>query len=152
MSEEKSLLAMYNLLSDGVGRPKILLSDLQPDWKQTLDYMGKQGCADVEMRAEIGPVCQTTWDRLIKEEEEFSIAVKGARIFSEQWWYGKGRELKGKEINTSLYALRMSSCYGMIHEKKINLDHTNDDKTDPAKTKRMAAQYMEEEGGEKDGE
>ena len=152
MSEKKSLLAMYNFLSDGVGRPKILLSDLPEGWQKNLEIMGRQGCADVEMRGELGPICEMTWNRLIKEEAEFSRCVKAARILSERWWYGKGRELRGKEINTSLYALRMSSCYGMVHEKKIKIDADINDKTDPVKTKRMASQLLEEEGGEKDGE
>jgi len=145
----KSEFKMIDFLSEPVGRPKVKLEDLPEGWQDNLLSMGSNGWADVEMRTELG-ICEQLFNRLVDEEPEFSRAVQYARDLSRKWWYAKGRKLAHGEINTSLYALRMSSCHDMIPKKKIEVDANVQDRRDPEKEYQMAKQLVIEREGEND--
>jgi hypothetical protein len=95
-----------------VGRPKIQLSDLPDGWVNSLVELCEEGGSDVEMRDLLG-ISESTWNRLIEEEEEFSRTVLRAREKCHVWWIKHSRkELHNKDFNNKLYEMNMQNRFG----------------------------------------
>lgn len=93
------------------GRPKIQLKDLPDNWKEELISLSQEGASAVEMRVYLG-ICQTTWERLIAEEPEFSLTIKKVREECETWWEKKGRKnLENKDFNATLWYMNMKNRF-----------------------------------------
>lgn len=84
--------------------------------------LGKEGGSDVEMRDLLG-ISESTWNRLIEEEEDFSRTVLRAREKSHVWWIKHSRkELHNKEFNNKLYEMNMQNRFGW--NKKTETEHS----------------------------
>lgn len=75
------------------GRPKDEVIDrLKEGWQTRFVEMGKEGCSDVEIRAEFG-ISDDLWYRWIAEDEEFSRTYKAAKIACHAKWEQMGRKM-----------------------------------------------------------
>ncbi len=146
---EKTLLAMYNFLSDGPGSKRKTLDDLPEDWQDIIFNLAKEGAGITEWGVAL-KVSKNLMYAFIEREQEFRDTIKSAEEICKSWWEKEGRGLDDKDFNHVLWYMNMKNRHNWADKKEVKLDHSIDDKTDPAKTKRMAAQYFEEEG--KDGE
>lgn len=94
------------------GRPKIELKDLPDDWPQIILDQKSRGASDVEVRVCLG-ISADTWDRLIKEEEEFSLTVEKGKELCEAWWLATGRVNLGTfGFNYTGWMMNMSNRFG----------------------------------------
>jgi len=95
------------------GRPKKTLEDLPKNWKEKTIELASEGCSDVEIRVELNCISDDLWQRLIKENEEFSLTVKKAHSLCQAWWEKQGRvNLKTKDFQTGLWYANMKNRFG----------------------------------------
>ena len=108
------------------GRPKKQLSDLPDKWYDTTLALYSVGASDVEIRAELS-IAQSTWERMLKEEEEFSITIKKGRQLSNAWWEQQGRtNLKETKFSATLWYMNMKNRFHWADKQEIQ--HGVDDK------------------------
>lgn len=108
------------------GRPKKQLSDLPDKWYDTTLALYSVGASDVEIRAELS-IAQSTWERMLKEEEEFSITIKKGRQLSNAWWERQGRtNLKETKFSATLWYMNMKNRFHWADKQEIQ--HGVDDK------------------------
>lgn len=112
----------------GAPPPKITLADLVATvfplkWRdEIVNLYGNGGC-DVECRAMIAgwrgrSFHQDTWERWLKEEDEFADIIEYARQLCEGWWLQEGRiNLRNVNFNAKLYALQMNNRFGWSSQK-----------------------------------
>lgn len=106
--------------SKPIGRPKLKLEDLPQNWQSELPAMGEQGCSDVELRNYLNGICHETWERLIKEEPQFSETVKIARLKCQVFWEKQGRiNLSDKDFSPTLWYMNMKNRFGWSDKKEI---------------------------------
>lgn len=80
------------------GRPKDEVIDrLKEGWQVRFIEMGREGCSDVEIRAEFG-ISDDLWYRWIEEDEEFSRTAKQAKALCHAKWEQMGRRMAFGEV------------------------------------------------------
>lgn len=83
----------------GAGRPKEEPIDrLKEGWQTRFIEMGKEGCSDVEIRAEFG-ISDCLWYRWIDEDEEFSRTAKIAKAACHAKWEEMGRKMAFGQVD-----------------------------------------------------
>lgn len=105
------------------GRPKITLDKLPKGWKENMLALAAEGGSELECRVScLDNISHETWERLIKEEPEFSETVKRCRALCEQWWLRLGREgSAGKQdIQPTTWIFNMKNRFGWTDRT----DHT----------------------------
>ena len=108
-----------------VGRPLTTTSDFPKGWQKEVINLGEQGASDVEFRDYLNCICHRTWDRLLKEDEEFCETIKRARSKCELWWQKQGRlNLENKEFSATLWYMNMKNRFKWADKQEIN--HQND--------------------------
>lgn len=100
----------------GAGRPKAEL-DLPKGWQNKVLDLYSNGGSDAEVKAIIyqmrGSFSNDLWDRWMKEEPEFSEAIKIGKMLSEAWWVGKGRlNLETKDFSYTGWYMNMKNRFG----------------------------------------
>lgn len=121
-------------MTNPIGRPKIVLNDLQPNWKAVCIALYEVGGSDVEVRASCfrsdkDPYYVMSDDlfyRLIEEEEDFSRTIKSGRALSELWWQSNGRvNLKDKDFNATLWYMNMKNRFKWSDKQEIQQEVSN---------------------------
>mgnify|MGYP006440109623 CR=1 FL=1 len=114
-------------------RPKIQISDLPYGWAVKTLELYKEGASDVEIRANVfDGMSQDLWERLIAEEEEFSITIKKGRTLSQGWWMKTGREGTKynkdsyTEISTSMWFINMKNRFGWADKQQVDNKHSGE--------------------------
>lgn len=80
------------------GRPKDEVIDrLKEGWQTRFLEMGREGCSDVEIRAEFG-ISDDLWYRWLEEDAEFSRTAKQAKALCHAKWEQMGRKMAFGQI------------------------------------------------------
>lgn len=94
------------------GRPKKTLKDLPKGWKETVIKLMEEGASKAEIKAILG-TSNDLFERLLKEEKDFSDTVKRGELLSEAWWERMGRtNLKNREFSPVLWYMNMKNRFG----------------------------------------
>jgi hypothetical protein len=113
-----------------VGRPKVTLADLRPDWREVMLDLGAQGASAVEIRCNLYAekhkvMSDDLWDRLIAEDEDFSGTVKKAKLLCEQWWEREGRtSLRDGSFSYTGWYMNMKNRFGWKDKSENNNNNT----------------------------
>lgn len=104
----------------GRGRPKKTLKDLPADWKAIIEREAKEGAGITEIRCAIGVFGDEAHKRLLKEEPEYSAAIKRGLQISENWWLKEGRgNLKNTKFSATLWYMNMKNRFGWKDRHEI---------------------------------
>ena len=107
-----------------VGRPLTTTKNFPKGWQSEVINLGEQGASDVELRGFLNCICHETWERLLKDDREFSETIKEARAKCEIWWQRVGRlNLENKDFSPTLWYMNMKNRFGWADKKEI--DHTS---------------------------
>ena len=104
------------------GRPKITLDDLPSNWKEDMLSAATEGKSELNLRISIlNRLAHDTWERLIKEEPEFSDTVKECRALIENWWHELGRKgACGQDsINPTVWIFNMKNRFNWRDKQDI---------------------------------
>ena len=98
------------------GRP-LSTFDLQEGWQNQVLDLYFEGGSDAEVKGLIyrmrGSFSNDLWERWMKDEEQFSEAIKMGRMLSEEWWMKNGRtNLKNKDFNYTGWYMNMKNRFG----------------------------------------
>lgn len=111
------------------GRPKITTESFPEGWESELISIGEQGGSDVEMRAFLNGICHETWERLLREDSQFSETVKRARLLCQVWWEKNGRlNLDNKEFSYTGWYMNMKNRFGWKDKQEVAQDITSNGK------------------------
>jgi len=117
------------------GRPKDEVIDrLKEGWQTRFLEMGKDGCSDVEIRAEFG-ISDDLWYRWIAEDQEFSRTYKAAKAACHAKWEAMGRKMAFGEVegNPTTWIFNMKNRFNwrdkqdVDHSGQIDLASKSDD-------------------------
>lgn len=106
------------------GRPKEEVIDrLAEGWQTTMIEMGKEGCSDVEIRAELG-ISDDLWYRWIEEDEEFSRTAKKAKAACHAKWEQFGRKMSFGQVegNPTTWIFNMKNRFGWRDKQDIDMN------------------------------
>lgn len=94
-----------------IGRKLKTVKDLPKNWKKETLAIYEVGGSDTEVKANsLGRISNDLFDRLIRDEPEFSEAVKTGRTLSHAWWLKQGRQnLQNKEFSPTLWFMNMKN-------------------------------------------
>lgn len=125
------------------GRPKDEVIDrLKEGWQARFLEMGKEGCSDVEIRAEFG-ISQDLWERWLAEDQEFSVTAKAAKAACHAKWEQMGRKMAfgQAEGNPTTWIFNMKNRFGW--RDKQDIEHSGQinhaDMTEEELDRRIAA-------------
>lgn len=98
------------------GRP-LAEFDLPQGWQVEILDLYQEGASDAEIKALIyrtrGSFSNDLWERWMKDEEQFSEAIKMGKMLSESWWAENGRtNLKNKDFNYTGWYMNMKNRFG----------------------------------------
>lgn len=126
-----------------IGRPKDEVIDrLKEGWQTRFLEMGKEGCSDVEIRAEFG-ISVDLWYRWLAEDEEFSKTAKAARDACHAKWEEFGRKMAFGQVegNPTTWIFNMKNRFSW--KDKVETEHSGrieiTDMTDEELDRRIAA-------------
>lgn len=102
-----------------VGRPKITPEKFPEDWKEKVLELYAQGKPDVSIRIYLD-INEDTFERLLKEDEEFSRLITRGRELSFEWWSNAGVTgmfTGSKGFTHQVWALNMANRFGYTTQK-----------------------------------
>lgn len=110
-----------------MGRPKVKTDVLQKGWQEAVLALYAEGGSDVEarvlladIRTDVDTFSDDLWERLLKEDEEFSRTIKKGRKLSETWWVESGRKnLQNQRFNYTGWYMNMKNRFGWADSQKI---------------------------------
>lgn len=103
------------------GRPKDEVIDrLKEGWQTRFLEMGREGCSDVEIRAEFG-ISSDLWWRWIDEDEEFSATAKKAKDACHAKWEQMGRKMAFGEVegNPTTWIFNMKNRFNWRDKQDV---------------------------------
>jgi hypothetical protein len=111
------------------GRPKIKTNILPEGWVDAILQLYSDGASDVEIRAylatnrtDANSFSDDLWERLIKEDEEFSRTIKRGKMLSEAWWVRMGRiNLTSRDFNFTGWYMNMKNRFGWKDKTETDL-------------------------------
>lgn len=106
------------------GRPKEEVIDrLAEGWQTKMIEMGKEGCSDVEIRAELD-ISDALWYRWLEEDEEFSRTAKAAKAACHAKWEQFGRKMSfgQAEGNPTTWIFNMKNRFGWRDKQDIDMN------------------------------
>jgi hypothetical protein len=104
-----------------MGRPKKTIEDLPPNWEEVIGLYD-EGASDTEVKVTLG-LSNDLWARLVKEEPEFSEAVKRGREKSKAWWERTGRiALRDKEFSFTGWYMNMKNRFGWRDKHEVEVE------------------------------
>lgn len=112
-------------------RPKKTLAVLPEDWKTKLLSEMSEGASLQEIKG-MFRISNDLHARWMKEEKEYSEAIKTGELYSEAWWMKMGRKnLTTKEFSPTLWYMNMKNRFGWKDNQ--HHEHTGKD-GDPIET------------------
>lgn len=130
------------------GRPKEEVIDrLKEGWQVRFMEMAKEGCSDVEIRAEFG-ISDCLWYRWIDEDEEFSRTAKAAKAACHAKWEEMGRKMAFGQVegNPTTWIFNMKNRFSWKdkveteHSGSVNFTNLTDEELDRAIAAKAAQQ------------
>lgn len=125
------------------GRPKDEVIDrLKEGWQTRFLEMAREGCSDVEIRAEFG-ISDDLWYRWIAEDAEFSRTAKAAKALCHAKWEEMGRKMAFGQAdgNPTTWIFNMKNRFSW--KDKVETEHSGSiaftDMTDEELERRIAA-------------
>ena len=121
------------------GRPKKTLDDLPENWQAILQEAGESGASKLECRHKLG-ISQDLWERFVREEPEFSVAVKRAEEACQVWWESLGRNMAMGGIdkgNATTWIFNMKNRFNWRDKQEI------DQKTEHSGQIRMSSEQAD---------
>ncbi len=117
--------------TNDVGRPKadfqkeIKEGIIPTDWHDQILTLYNQGASDIEIKALIskwrGKFSNDLWDRLMKEDEEFSETISRGKLLSEAWWHKRGRiNLGNADFRHQLWYMNMKNRFGWTDKTELS--------------------------------
>lgn len=112
-----------------IGRP-LSDFDLNEGWQEDVFTLYEEGASDTEIKAHIaskrGSMSNDLWERWMRDEDQFSEAIKKGRMLSAAWWERKGRKnLDNKDFNFTGWYMNMKNRFGW--KDKSEVDNTSSD-------------------------
>jgi|SRR3989344_3621831 len=93
-------------------RPKKTIKDLPKNWKNLVLKEMEVGASKQEVKVLLR-ISNDLFDRLMKEETEFSETVSCGVALAEAWWLRQGRtNLKNKQFNYGGWYMNMKNRFG----------------------------------------
>jgi len=110
-----------------MGRPKVKTDVFQDRWQDAVLALYSEGGSDVEVRVlladirkDVNTFSDDLWERLLKEDDEFSRTIKKGKILSEAWWTKTGRKnLQNREFNYTGWYMQMKNRFGWADSQRI---------------------------------
>jgi hypothetical protein len=113
---------MSEIVKQPVGRPKLKLEDLDPNWRQILLDSAQEGSGRVGWQCALG-ISNTGWLSLLANSPEFNAAVDEARLLSQNWWEEQGRRMtKGGNGNGKVWEINMQNRFRWNQKVEISGD------------------------------
>lgn len=111
-----------------MGRPKREINLEEKDIINILDLYS-EGASDVEIKAYLikkyNTFSQDLWERLLIDNDIFSITIKKGRTLAQSWWEEKGRKnIKDKDFNSTLWYMNMKNRYGWSDNRNVDESKT----------------------------
>lgn len=106
-----------------VGRPKITTKDFFDGWQQMVMGEFKMGASRQEIYAMLD-ISDSTFARLMREDEEFSRTIKTGERYSQAWWLNVGRtQLRNKEFSYVGWYMNMKNRFGWKDKSEQDVTH-----------------------------
>jgi len=100
-------------------RPKKTIKDLPKNWKNLVLKEMEVGASKQEVKVLLR-ISNDLFDRLMKEETEFSETVSCGVALAEAWWLRQGRtNLKNKQFNYGGWYMNMKNHYRIQPKVKL---------------------------------
>ena len=94
------------------GRPKKTTKDLPKNWKELILTEMAEGASRQEVTALLG-ISNDLYERLAKEDAEFSETLKRGLMLCEAWWLTEGRKnLKNRNFSYVGWYMNMKNRFG----------------------------------------
>lgn len=104
-----------------MARPKKTTSDLPKNWRATIFNEMSVGASKQEIKASLG-ISNDLFERLSKEDVEFSETIKRGIALSEAWWLKQGRiHLKDRKFNAVLWYMNMKNRFGWRDRQETDI-------------------------------
>lgn len=106
------------------GRPKKTVENtLDKGWDLVILSLMTEGASIIEICVELG-ISKDLHYRWLKDEPEYSDAIKKGIAASEAWWMKNGRigMFMGKEFNHVLWYMNMKNRFGWKDKQEISGD------------------------------
>lgn len=102
-----------------IGRPKITTADFDEQWKKQIIDLMQFGASRFEVYAMLD-ISDTTFARLMREDEEFSRTIKHGERLSRAWWENIARtHIRSKEFNSTLWYMNMKNRFGWVDKTEL---------------------------------
>ncbi|KKT87193.1 MAG: hypothetical protein A3J46_00260 [Candidatus Yanofskybacteria bacterium RIFCSPHIGHO2_02_FULL_41_11] len=94
-----------------MARPKKTTKDLPKNWKGLISREMREGASKQEIKIMLG-LSNDLFERLMKEDKEFSETMSYGVELSEAWWLKQGRlNLKNKQFNYGGWYMNMKNRF-----------------------------------------
>ncbi len=112
------------LVKNKGGRPKKTLKELPANWKSSVLDQMKEGASIEEITCLLG-ISYPTYDRLCREEPEFSETIKRGKQLSKAWWMKQGRLnlfTDPKSFSYTGWYMNMKNRFGWTDKQETNVN------------------------------
>jgi len=125
MSDEEIIQPLPPLYTGPrTGRFLATLDWLPQNWREIVRQCGDSGQTFATMRIRLG-IGRASWNRLLKEYEEFAEIVDDAKERSEHWWFERGRAMAmGADGNATVWIFAMKNQFGWRDRADLNVSGT----------------------------
>lgn len=104
-----------------MARPKKTTKNLPKNWRTIIFDEMCEGASKQEIKTLLG-ISNDLFDRLSKEDEEFSETIKRGINLSESWWLKQGRvHLNDRKFNAVLWYMNMKNRFGWRDRQETEL-------------------------------
>jgi len=104
-----------------MARPKKTLVDLPKGWKKIISSEMAKGAGREEITADLN-ISNDLFTRFIKEEPEFSEAIKKGAVKCHAWWLKKGRvNLENRNFNYVGWYMNMKNRFGWKDKNETDI-------------------------------
>lgn len=94
-----------------MARPKKTLNNLPKGWKDIIEKLSAEGAGREELTGELG-ISNDLFTRFVKEEPEFSEAIKKGAQKCYAWWLRQGRvNLENRKFNYVGWYMNMKNRF-----------------------------------------
>lgn len=103
-----------------VGRPRIGMEDLREGWKEMVIDAYEEGATDIEVSRVVLRIGKGTFNKLLKEDKEFSDTVQAGREYAEAWYMKQLRKSIWSEVRFNYQSMAMTLRNRFGYDAKQN--------------------------------